>query len=287
LPPTISYDNITVDLGGEFNATPTMEGGVPMTFVIEDAGGAENFVSIDANTGVLSVAKESVIGNYTVTVTATNSVGSSDAKAGIAITVPDDFDPRGMTLEWKFFMNQEENVTLVGLNGVPGMSISELTLPVGWPSASTPELELPSYFVFTELQKPILMQPGNVDCSIGNSLKFKVDADFNLTAICEDGNPTSIGTSMLSYKDEKFIYTLDLIFNDAGDQKIAYAIDGAKFANFSDPYSDSQNPREYNALQGTVNDFITPTDFTSAETMADIAKLAAPKVDVVLEVISE
>jgi len=155
-PPTVTYSNTSVDLGGEFSVTPTVAGDLPMTFAIEDAGGTANFVSIDENTGVLSIAKESVIGNYTVYVKVTNSAGSANTTAAVAISIPDDFNPVGKTLEWKFFFNQSQNKVLTGLDGVPALPYSALTLPVGVPTSSTPAEDLPDYFVLTEVQSILL-----------------------------------------------------------------------------------------------------------------------------------
>ena len=285
LPPTVTYDNVTVDLGGEFEITPTTAGDTPMTFAIEDAGGTAEFVSIDENTGVLSVGKGSTIGNYTVHIKVTNSAGSINTTAVIAISIPDDFNPVGKTLEWKFIVNQSENIKLVGLNGVPEMEISELVLPIGWPTSSTPAENVSDHFVLSEVQSLMLQQPGNIFCFKGNTLKFSVDENLNLHAICSEGDPILIGYSNISYKNDQFVYSLDLLFNDSGTLRIKYDIEGATFASFSDSWTDPANPKEYTALQGNVKEYVTPSDWSTSESISDVNKLITTVADVVLEVI--
>ena len=285
LAPKVEYDNMTVDLGGEFSTTPTVLEGDSITYAIKDAGGAKDFVSIDTNTGTLSVGKESTIGTYTVIVTASNSVGSSEAGAGIEITVPDNFNPIGMTLEWKFFINQSDSIKLVGLDGVPELPYTELDLPKGFPDSSTPEEDVPDHFVLTSVQAIMLQQPGNIFCTLGNSLKFTVDDDLNLHAVCTEGEPILIGYSTISYEEDQYHYNLEFMFDQSGTVRINYDISNALFASFSDPWSDPQNPRDYNALQGQVKEFVTPTDWSTSESISDVEKLTTAMVDVVLEVV--
>jgi len=116
-------------------------------------------------------------------------------------------------------------------------------------------------------------------------LKFSVDENLALHAICKEGEPVLIGYSSISYKDGKFVYSLELMFNDSGTVRITYDVNGASFTNFNDPWTDPENPREYNSLQGTVNEFITPTDWSTAETISNLDKLTTAQVDVVLEVV--
>ena len=282
--PEVTYEDITVDLGGEFSVEPTVvKGDLPITYAIKDAGGAEDFVSIESSTGKITVAKESVIGSFSVVVSATNAAGTSDATAGITISIPDNFDPTGKTYEWKIFMNRSENIELTGLDGVPGLPFSSLVLPTEWPTASTPADELYKYAVLTGVQSLLLQVPGDNVCAKGNSLKFSVDSDFVVHAICSEGDPVSIGTSILSYKDDNFIFTLDLEYQTG--LSIPYPISGAMFGSFEDVYTNPENPVTYTALQGTVNGMTTPSDLTNEETIQDITKWLTPTVDVVLEVI--
>lgn len=152
-------------------------------------------------------------------------------------------------------MNQEEGLTLTRLDGLPGMSIQALKVPVGWPTETTLPANLQDYFVFTELQKMIFQAPNDAVCTNGNTVKFTVNEDLFLMSVCEEGNSTSIGTWMISYKDDKFVFSMKIAFDASAAINLDYVIDGPSLANFNDIYSDPE-------------------------------KIATPKVDVVLEVVS-
>ncbi len=280
--PTISYPDTDVAIGSEGSVTPAVQGDAA-TYSIKDDTGTKDFVTIDANTGILSVAKESVLGEYKVVITATNSAGSSDAVATITISISDDFNPVGKTLLWKYFINQEDGFTLKGMDGIPQMPFKEIILPVGWPTAETAQEDVWKHFVLTEIEGLIFQVPNDNTCSIsGDTLAFVVNEDLTLGAICTEGTPeTTIGTASISYKDDAFVFTLELVFDDVIPIILPYNISNATMAEFTDPV----DSRAYMAIQGTVNAFTTPTDLTDESTITDITSWATPKVDVVLEIL--
>ena len=87
LPPTLSYQPTTVEVGSEATITPAVQGDAA-TYEITDADGTGSFVSINAGNGVLSVSASSTEGVYDVAVKATNAGGSGSAVAKITISEP-------------------------------------------------------------------------------------------------------------------------------------------------------------------------------------------------------
>ena len=284
--PNIRYADTDVQLGTEGTISPTAQG-VGLVYEIKDAGDAEDFVSINANSGVITVGKESKLGSYNVAILAYNELGESESVASIEITLNDNFNPVGKTFEWKFFINQSENVVLKGLDGLPELPISEMLLPIGLPDESTPAQEFPTYFVFTEMQKILLERLAQLLCPDGTSLRFTTDENLEMFGICNDGTLIPIGKSEIKFKDDQFVYVLDVLFEASGDFRIQYKVDNAVFTTFNDAYTDPDNPLEIDAVVGTVNKYTTPTDFTSSTTLADVSKIVNPTVDLVLEVITE
>ena len=290
--PGLSYAATTVAVGTEGSVTAAVTGDAA-TYEITDLGNTVDkegnvivAVTVDANTGELSIAKESTIGVYTVEVTATNSAGTDDATAEITIGINEAFDPRGKSLEWKLFMNQTENLELVGLDGVPDLPISSLVLPVGWPDASTPAEEVWTYGVMTGVQGLLVQVPGDEACTgSGDSKKLSIAEDLSVSVICSEGEPAVVGSSTISFKDDKFVYTLELEFQPG--LAIPYEIDDARFEEFQDGYTDPANPVAYPALLGTVIGMVTPTNLATEETIQDFTSWAYPNVDVVLEDITE
>lgn len=278
-PADFTYTPTTVGIGEEGTVSPSAVAGDSPTFAITDFGEADDFISIDASTGVISVVKESSLGIYNVVVSASNSAGSASGTAEITIGLSEAFNPVGKTFEWQYFMNQSEDLTLTGLDGLPGMDFPEMTLPVGWPTASTTEEQMPAYLLFTGVAGMLFQAPGDEVCVTGNSLQFKVNEDLTLSAICSEGDPAVIGFAFVSFADDKFVFEPNLYFTET--IALPYAIDGATFADFVDPLTQES----YSSLQGRVNAFTIPTDLTDEDTMQDITTWTTPVVDVVLRVV--
>jgi len=279
--PTLSYSDATVAVGEGGPVTPTLSGD-KATFSIVSAGDAEDFVLLNATTGEISVAAESVTGVYEVKIKATNSAGSSEATATITIGVNPAFNPVGKDLKWRYFINQEANFTLNGLDGdLVGLPIPFLTLPIGWPTANTPEEDVWQHFLLTQIERLIFQVPGDEACTKGDTLQFSVESDMTVKAICTEGGPAEIGTWKISYAAGQYSFEVNLVFSVDAGFAFPYVIENASFANFTDP----ETGASYNALMGRVNNFTTPTDFTSQATMTDITKLGTPQVDVVLQVV--
>jgi len=282
--PGLSYAATTVSVGAAGTVTAAVTGD-DATYEITDNGDAD-FVTVNASTGELSVAAESAMGVYSVVVEATNSAGTDEATAEITIGINEAFDPRGKSFEWKLFMNRSENITLTGLDGVPGLPISELTLPTEWPTASTPADDLWQYGVMTGVQGLIIEVPGDEACTgSGNSKKLSIAEDLSISVICSEGDPAVVGASTISFKDDKFVFTMLLEFLPG--LSIPYEIDDARFEDFQDGYTDPANPAVYSALLGTVIGMTTPTDLATEETIQDFTTWAYPNIDVVLEDITE
>lgn len=277
-PSAFSYPATTIEVGVAGTLTPSAVTGDAPTFTLTDKGGA-TFLTIDATTGVISVPMESTTGLYNIVVTATNSAGSSTGAAALTIGVPAAFDPRGESIDWKYLMNQQAGFTLTGLDGVPELPFPSLTLPVGWPTGQeTPEV-LQTYFILTGIQQLLLEVPGDEACDEGNTTEMIVNNDLSLSSACTAGGPAAIGFSTISYANGGYVFTMLLQFTT--DIALAYSIGGATIATFDDPFE----ARSYSAIQGTVDAYTTPTDFTSEETIQDFTTWATPTVDVVLEIL--
>ena len=238
--------------------------------------------------------KESLIGTYTVAVKATNAAGTADATVEITIGINPIFDPVGKKFEWTLFMNRTADVTLVGLDGVPGLPITDpVTLPTEWPTANTPVDDLWQYGLMTGIQELLLQVPGDEACGAldptenGDTLLIIINEDLTVSTVCNvdgaAGTTVQIGVWEISFAEDKFMFTMQLDFLPG--LSIPYQIDDAKIESFTDAYTDPANPTVYDALQGTVINMTTPTDLATEETIQDFTKWDYPNVDVVLKLI--
>lgn len=299
IPPSgLTYETTTVAVGSEGTITPTIEGD-EATFEITNQDDVP-FVSINAVTGVLSVAKETTTGTYTVNVTAENAEGSTEGTAEITIGVNEAFDPTGKELMWKYWMNNTEGVVFENLNTLPGQGDlpAEIPIPVGWP-AGWPAIDvqdptLPTYFTFPMVQGFLLQVPGDDVCKAldpaesGNTLLVIVNPDLTLSTVCTkdetEGTTVEIGISKISFSDDKFTWFMDVALEGV---PVTYAIGDARIADFTDPLDPhflepSGVPRTFSAIQGTIDQYLTPTDFADY-----LGSLAILNVDVVLEILPE
>jgi hypothetical protein len=291
--PGLSYEAATVAVGSEGTVTPAVTGDAATYEITSDDGAT--FVSIDASTGVLTVAKESKTGTYSVAVKATNAAGTADATAELTIGANPNFDPVGKKFEWTLFMNRTADITLVGLDGVPNLPITDpVTLPTEWPTANTPVDELWQYGLMTGIQELLLQVPGDEACGAldpsenGDTLLIIINADLTVSTVCTAdggavGTTVPIGVWEITFAEDKFMFTMQLDFLPG--LSIPYQIDDAKIELFQDVYSDPANPTAYDALQGTVINMTTPTDLATEETIQDFTKWSYPNVDVVLRII--
>ena len=297
--PTLSYSDATVAVGAVGTVTPSL-GGDDATFTILDAGDAESFVTINTTNGEISVDDESTTGTYEIKVKATNSAGSVEAIAKVSIGInPAGFNPTGKSYVWKYFINQNSTaVVMKNLNLLDASLPAEMTLPTGWPtgwpdiSGLTPE-QLQPYIVFPAVQQLVFQVPGDDACKAlspsesGDNLNLTVNSDLTLSTKCErdlTGTTVEIGSSVISFKDGKYSWTLAMSFQGI---PITYTINNPVIANFIDPLDPnilqpSGTPRAFSALQGTIDIFTTPTDFDDSKILTSLKQI---KVDVVLEVL--
>jgi hypothetical protein len=299
IPPGLSYAATTVAVGSTGTIAAAVTGDAA-TYEITDDGGA-TFVTINANTGELSVAAESTIGVYSVVVKATNSAGTKDATAEITIGINEDFDPTGKTLLWKYWMNNTEGIVMENLNELPGQGDlpAAIPIPVGWPGGTPfvidPATEgIEAYFTFPLVQGFLLQVPGDNVCSAldpeerGDTLLIIVNPDLTLSTTCRlkgentTGSTVEIGTSTISYADGGFVWTLNLTLEGV---PVSYPLYNATIADFTDPLdphftAPSGTPRTFSSIQGTIDPYTTPTDFLDY-----LGSLAFPSVDVVLEIL--
>lgn len=299
-PSDFTYAASTVAVGSEGSVDPSTVDGTDPAFAItattdgEDVAVTVDFFTVDAATGKISVAAESTTGLYKVTVTATNTEGTGSGTAEITIGVNDDFNPTGKSFEWQIFMNRSADVTLIGLDGVPGLPISDpITLPTEWPTANTPENELFQYSLMTGVQELLMQVPGDEACGAldpsegGDTLLIIVNQDLTISVPCNvdgaAGSIVQIGTAEIKFEDDKFVFSMLLEFLPG--LALPYVMDGAKIEEFTDVYTDPTNPTVYQALQGTVIGMTTPTDLSTEESIQDFTKWATPNVDVVLKLI--
>jgi hypothetical protein len=70
-PQTFQYPQTTIEVGATGSVTPEVIAGDQATYAIIDIDGAD-FVSIDPNSGVLSVGAESTTGDYSIKVMSSN-----------------------------------------------------------------------------------------------------------------------------------------------------------------------------------------------------------------------
>jgi hypothetical protein len=296
--PEFSYADATVEVGSAGTVTPTITGGAA-TYQILDDGGAD-FVSINANTGVLSVAAESTTGEYTITVSGMNATSNSTATAGITIGVSGDFNPAGESLLWKYWMNNTEGIVMENLNTLPGQEglPPAIPIPAGWPGETPFQIdpmdpELEGYLVFPTVQYFLLQVPGDDVCGAldpaenGDTLLLIVNSDLTLSTLCrnEDSSPgttVDLGTSTISYSNDAYTWTLNLTLQGV---PVSYVIGNAVITDFTDPLdphwtAPSGTPRTFSSVQGTVEQYLTPTDFADY-----LGSLQLLNVDVVLEIL--
>jgi hypothetical protein len=299
-PQTFQYPQTTIEVGATGSVTPEVIAGDQATYAIIDIDGAD-FVSIDPNSGVLSVGAESTTGDYSIKVMSSNEGGSSSATAEIKISVNDEFDLSGKDLLWKYWMNNTPDVVMLNLNLLPGQEAlpSEIPIPVGWP-ANWPAINfmdptLESYFVFPTVQYFLQQVPGDDVCATldpaeeGDTLLLIVNPDLTLSTVCQGadtapGTTVDLGTSSISYDGDAFSWTLDLTLQGV---PVAIEIGGAEFIDFMDPLdphwtAPSGVPRTFPAVVGTVEQYMTPTDFHPNNYLSSLQLL---NVDVVLEIL--
>ena len=305
-PGNFTYPATTVAVAAEGTVDPSTVDGSTLAFAItgvtdnddNDASAAATFLSIDAATGVISVAKESTTGMYNVEVTATNSEGTGTGTAAVTIGINPDFDPTGMGYTWQYYMNQDDPWTMTGLNGIPELPIEEIEIPTGWPDgwpALDPnvwnEQTLLPYMILGGVADLLFQLPSDLACAAldpeekGNTLYFEANEDFTLTTICElndaAGSSVVIGDYAISWANDQFSWIVNL----NSQIPITYVIDDPIAEQFIDPLEAGDGgapPRIYNAIRGTVEEFLTPTD-VSTET-AILTSLTVKKVEVIIEV---
>ncbi len=299
VPPGLSYEAKTLAVGSTGTITAAVTGD-PATYAISDDDDAA-FVSINANTGELSVAAESTTGVYNVVVKATNSAGTNEATAEITIGVNDDFNPTGKSLLWKYWMNNTADVVLENLNTLPGQGglPAAIPIPAGWPGGTPFQIDpaaegLEAYFTFPLVQGFLLQVPGDDVCSAlapeerGDTLLIIVNPDLTLSTTCRlkgentTGSTVEMGTSSISYADGGFIWTLNLSLEGT---PVTYPIGNATITDFTDPLdphftAPSGTPRTFSSIQGTIGAYLTPTDFSDY-----LGSLAFLNVDVVMEIL--
>lgn len=307
-PSGLSYPATTVAVGTEGTISPTISGDAA-TFEITNYGNTRDGndvivdVTVDSNSGDISVPMESTVGVYTIEVTATNAEGSTSGNAEITIGINDDFDPTGKKMLWKYFMNNTADVVMKNLNNLPGVDgfpdqlpIPSDGFPAGWPDQIDPtDPAFPTYFVMTGVQEALLQVPGDTECAAldpaekGDTLIIIVDEDLKLMTQCRlegsAGSVVEIGTSTISYVDDGFLWSINTTIED---QQTTISIKDAVIADFVDPlYPNWSNPSGqggmYQAVQGTVEQYLTPTNF---EDLSDLTKLELMfvNVSVVLEI---
>jgi len=299
-PILFSYTETTIEVGATGSITPEVITGDPATYAITDIGEAD-FVSINPNSGMLSVGTESTTGKYSVVVMATNEEESNTATANITIGVNDAFDPTGKNLIWKYWMNNTADVVMLNLNLLPGQEAlpPAIPIPVGWP-ANWPAIDfldpnLQSYFVFPTVQFFLMQVPGDNVCALlepaeeGDTLLLLVNADLTVSTVCQGvdsapGTSVDLGTSSISYSGDAYSWTLDLTIEGV---PVSYEIGGAEFTTFTDPLDPHWTapggvPRTFPAIVGTVDQYTTPTDFHPDNYLTSLQLL---NVDVVLEIL--
>lgn len=299
--PSISYTDTDVELGTTGDIVPAMQGDLPITWSIIDDGGTADFVTIDAATGTLQVAAESVLGEYTVKVKAQNAGGAAEADAKINITISANFDPRGLNLYWKYFFNNTAGVTLLNLDLIDETLPASIEIPTGTPAGwetgaiDPTDPAFPTYFIFTGVQEALMQVPGDNMCAAltppesGDNLLVIVNQDLTVSTVCHvddvDGTTVEIGTSTISYVDGGYVWTIQTTLEGV---PVPIVITGAQIV---DSYLDPLHPHysnpsgtggTYKAIVGNVPQYMTPTDFNPDNYLTSIQLL---DVDIVLEVL--
>ncbi len=295
-----TYAATDVEVGETTTIAPATQGMDPATWTITDDGGAD-FVTINANTGELSVGAESTTGSYTVAVQSSNEGGTSNGTAAITITVNADFDIAGRNLIWKYWMNNTPDVAMINLNLLPGQESLPDTIPLttgwpdGWPVINPADPTLPFYFTFATVQYFLMQVPSDDACAAldpaeeGDTLLLMVNNDLSLSTTCQGvdsapGTVVDLGTSTISYSGGAFVWTLNLTLQGV---PVTVAIGDAVIEDFIDPLdphwsAPSLEGRTFSAVTGNVPQYMTPTDFHPDNYLSSIKLL---DVDVVLEIL--
>ena len=298
------YADTDVEVGESATIAPATTSMDAATWTITDGGGA-GFVTINANTGELSIGAESTTGSYTVSVQSSNEGGTSNGQANITIIVNEDFNIAGKSLLWKYWMNNTPDVVMYNLNLLPGNEgvPAEIPLTVGWP-AEWPNINyadpmLSAYFTFPTVQYFLMQVPGDDACAAetneaesGDTLLFIVNNDLSLSTICRDtvnnepGTTVDLGMSTISYLDGGFVWSMDLTLQGV---PVTVAIGDAVIEDFTDAMDPhwsmpSLQGRTFSAVTGNVAQYMTPTDFHPDNYLSSIQLL---DVDVVFEILAE
>lgn len=296
-PVDFTYSATDVEVGETATIPAATQSMDAATFSITDDGGAD-FVTINANTGELTVGAESTTGTYTVSVQSSNEGGTSNGSAEITIIVNADFDLSGKSVLWKYWINNTEDVVMINLNLLPGQEALPDTIPIptGWP-ANWPAIDLgdptlPFYFTFPTVQYFLMQVPGDDVCAAldpaeeGDTLLLIINNDLTLSTTCnsETGTTVDLGTSSMSYSNGGYIWTLNLTLQGV---PVAIAVSGAEITQFTDPLdphweAPSGTPRTFPAITGNVPQYLTPTDFHPDNYLSSLQLL---DVDVVFEIL--
>ena len=119
----------------------------------------------------------------------------------------------------------------------------------------------------------------------GDTLLLIVDTDLTLSTQCKNaGSIVYLGTSSISYSGGAYSWTLNLTLQGV---PVAIEIGGAEITTFTDPMDPHWTspfgvPRTFPAVVGTVEQYMTPTDFHPDNYLTSIQLL---NVDVVLEIL--
>ncbi len=282
-PSDFTYPATSVQVGATGSVMPSgTDSGLTYDFANKSAVPA--FISLNPSTGEIEIGEESTTGEYSVEIRASNSAGSAKGTADIKIIVADDFNPVGKKLLPKYFINQEEGLTLVGLTGIPDLPVDTLQIPVGWPPSDVSGMDSLAYVVLTGIGRMLWEVPLDRVCDDYDISDYLVNDDFTLSAMCSGGADPSdnAGTWLISYKDGGYIFTMNLKYDDA-IAAIAYPVGSATFEDFQDPLEG----RTYPSLHGVVEAFTMPSDYSTEDAMKNPATWIHPKVEVVLEVVTE
>ncbi len=282
-PSDFTYAATSVQVGATGTVAPSgTDSGLTYDFANKSA--VPDFISLNASTGELSVGEESTTGEYTVEIMATNSAGSAKGSATITITVPDAFNPVGMKLLPRYFVNQTDGLELFGLKGIPGLPIDTLQIPVGWLTDQSTALDTLGFMAITGIGQMLFEVPVDNVCDDYKDPIYLVNSDLTLSAICSAGTDPSgdAGTVLISYKDGGYIFTMSLKFDDA-IPAISYPIGAATIGNFDDPFVGVG----YEAIHGVCDGFTMPSDYSTEDAMRNPASWIRPKIEIVLQVVTD
>ena len=299
-PVEFSYSATDVEIGETATIPAATQSQDAATFAIIDDDDA-GFVTVNANTGELTVGAESTTGSYSVVVESSNEGGKSQGTAEITITANADFDLAGKNLIWKYWINNTPDVAMINLNMLPGQEALPDTIPLttgwpeGWPAINLADPTLPFYFVFPTVQSFLMQVPGDDACDAleppedADTLLLMVNNDLSLSTTCRGvdsapGTVVDLGTSSISYSGGAFIWTLNLTLQGV---PVTVAVGGAEISDFTDPMdphweAPSGVPRTFPAVVGNVEQYMTPTNFDPEKYLESIQLL---DVDVVFEIL--